>query len=83
MRYGLLHAQLVEIQVPCNFELTVGELIQLNIENITQDEKIIKEFNEHRSGLYLIMHLCHSFDPENSYTSLTLARDEYGRPSEF
>ena len=83
MRYGLLHAQLVEIQVPCNLELTVGELIQLNIENITQDEKIIKEFNEHRSGLYLIMHLCHSFDPENSFTSLTLARDEYGRPSEF
>jgi len=83
MRYGLLHAQLVEIQVPCNLELTVGELIQLNIENITQGEKVLKEFNEHRSGLYLIMHLCHSFDPENSYTALTLARDEYGRPSEF
>jgi len=83
MRYGLLHAQLIEIQVPCNLKLTVGELIQLNIENITQDEKVIKEFNEHRSGLYLIMHLCHSFDPENSYTSLTLARDEYGRPNEF
>ena len=83
MRYGLLHAQLVEIQVPCNLELTVGELIQLNIENITQDEKIIKEYNEHRSGLYLIMHLCHYFDMENSYTSLTLARDEYGRPNEF
>ena len=42
MRYGLLHAQLVEIQVPCNLELTVGELIQLNIENITQDEKLSK-----------------------------------------
>ena len=83
MRYGLLHAQLVEIQVPCNLELTVGELIQLNIENITQDEKIIKEYNEHRSGLYLIIHLCHYFDMENSYTSLTLARDEYGRPNEF
>ena len=83
MRYGLLHAQLIEIQVPCNLELTVGELIQLNIENITQDEKILKEYNEHRSGLYLIMHLCHYFDMENSYTSLTLARDEYGRPSEF
>ena len=83
MRYGLLHAQLVEIQVPCNLELTVGELIQLNIENITQGEKVLKKFNEYRSGLYLIMHLCHSFDPENSYTSLTLARDEYGRPNEF
>tara|TARA_B100000927_G_C16457960_1_gene466645 strand:+ start:161 stop:1582 length:1422 start_codon:yes stop_codon:yes gene_type:complete len=83
MRYGLLHAQLVEVQVPCNLELTVGELIQLNIENITQDPKILKEYNDHRSGLYLILHLCHYFDMENSYTSLTLARDEYGKPRQF
>ena len=43
-----------------------------------QDNKIEKEFNEHRSGDYLILHLCHSFTPTNSFTSLTLARDEYG-----
>ena len=53
-------------------------LSRLNIENITQDNKIEKEFNEHRSGYYLILHLCHSFTTENSFTSLTLARDEYG-----
>lgn len=78
MRYGLIHAQLVNIIVPHNAELTVGEVIRLNIENITQDNKIEKEFNEHRSGYYLILHLCHSFTTENSFTSLTLARDEYG-----
>ena len=78
MRYGLIHAQLVNIIVPHNSELTVGEVIRLNIENITQDNKIEKEFNEHRSGYYLILHLCHSFTTDNSFTSLTLARDEYG-----
>ena len=78
MRYGLIHAQLVNITIPCNARLTVGECIRLNFENITQDNKVEKELNEHRSGNYLIMHLCHSFTPNNSFTSLTLARDEYG-----
>ena len=80
MRYQLLHAQLVNILVPHNAELTVGEVIRLNIENITQDDKIIKEFNQHRSGYYMILHLCHSFSTSNSFTSLTLVRDEYGYP---
>ena len=83
MRYQLLHAQLVNILVPHNAELTVGEVIRLNIENITQDDKIIKEFNQHRSGYYLILHLCHSFSTSNSFTSLTLVRDEYGYSQKF
>mgnify|MGYP001395542960 CR=1 FL=1 len=78
MRYGLIHSQLVNIIIPCNARLTVGDCIRLNFENITQDNKIEKELNEHRSGNYLIMHLCHAFTPNNSFTSLTLARDEYG-----
>ena len=78
MRYSLLHAQLVNIIIPCNPDLTVGSCIRLNIENITQDNKIEKEDNDHRSGNYLIIHLCHAFTPTNSFTSLTLARDEYG-----
>jgi len=78
MRYSLLHAQLVNIIVPHNGNLNVGEVIKLNIENITADNKIEKEFNEHRSGYYLILHMCHAFTTSNSYTSLTLARDEYG-----
>ena len=83
MRYQLLHAQLVNILVPHNAELTVCEVIRLNIENITQDDKIIKEFNQHRSGYYLILHLCHSFSTSNSFTSLTLVRDEYGYASKL
>ena len=77
-RYSLIHAQLVNIVIPHNGVLTVGECIKLDIENITEGNKIEKEFNDHRSGDYLILHLCHSFTPTNSFTSLTLARDEYG-----
>ena len=78
MRYGLLHAQLIEIQIPCNTRLQAGDVIKLKLENITQDNKLEKIYNERRSGFYLILHLCHHFDTDNSYTSLTLARDTYG-----
>ena len=78
MRYGLLHSQLVDIQIPCNVKLEAGDVIKLELENITQDDKLLQIYNEHRSGFYLILHLCHHFDTNNSYTSLTLARDTYG-----
>ena len=78
MRYNLLHAQLVEIQVPCNVHLRAGEIIRCELENITASDKVMGIYNEHRSGNYIILHLCHHFDPTNSYTSLTLARDTYG-----
>ena len=78
MRYDLLHSQVVDIQVPCNTLLEAGDVIKLQLENITQDEKLLQIYNEHRSGYYLILHLCHHFDTDNSYTSLTLARDTYG-----
>ena len=66
MRYGLLHTQLVDIQVPCNVQLQAGDVIKLYIENITQDNKLDQIYNEHRSGYYLILHLCHHFDTSNS-----------------
>ena len=39
MRYGLLHSQVIDIQVPCNIQLKAGDVIKLELENITQDNK--------------------------------------------
>ena len=78
MRYNLLQAQLVTITVPCNMKLEAGDVIRLDLINITQDDKLLEIYNLHRSGYYLIMNLSHHFDPNKSYTILTLARDTYG-----
>ena len=78
MRYSLLHSQLMSIQVPCNVLLEAGDVIKVNLENITEDNKNEQIYNEHRSGFYLILQLCHHFDTKNSYTSMLLARDTYG-----
>ena len=78
MRYNLLHAQVMQVQVPCNINLKAGEVVRINLANISLDNKIYDIWNQQRSGDYLILHLCHHFDPESSYTSMTLARDTYG-----
>ena len=78
MRYNLLHAQVIQVQVPCNVNLKAGEVVRINLGNISLDNKIYDVWNQQRSGDYLILHLCHHFNPENSYTSMTLARDTYG-----
>ena len=74
----MLHSQVLEIQVPCNILLMAGKVIKLEIENVTGGNKVLQRENQHRSGFYLILHLCHHFDTNNSFTSLTLARDGYG-----
>ena len=78
MRYDLLHSQIMEILIPCNVKLRAGDVIKCNFEKITQDNKVDGIWDEHKSGKYLILHLCHHFDPTRSFTSLTLARDTYG-----
>ena len=77
MRYKLLHSQMVTIQVPCNLELVVGDLVRCEFE-FPGEKKEEGVASQQQSGNYLILHLCHHFDPNRSYTSMTLARDTYG-----
>ena len=76
MRYNLLHSQIMEIQVPCNLKLRAGNVIKVEIER--QGDKSMGGVDQQESGKYLILHLCHHFDPQRSFTSMTLARDTYG-----
>ena len=77
MRYKLLHSQMVTIQVPCNLELVAGDVVRCEFE-FPGDKKEEGVVSQQQSGNYLILHLCHHFDTERSYTSLTLVRDTYG-----
>lgn len=76
-RYNLAFSQTLNITVPLNLKLTVGDVIELNIGKIT---KGTKEKDIEKSGLYLIKELAHSFDDNYGYTGLRLVRDSYGRP---
>jgi hypothetical protein len=78
MRYNMLFSQILNIQVPCNPKLMAGDIIRCEFEVITQGQKETDVNDPTQTGNYLILHLCHHFDPKRSYTSLTLVRDTYG-----
>ena len=78
MRYNILFSQLVDIQIPCNPNLKAGDTIECHFEMITQSKKEQGAHDPVQSGKYLIVDLCHHYEPTRSITSLTLARDSYG-----
>jgi len=75
MRYNLLFTQTISMMIPCNTNLTAGDVIECKFPKISSSET---EFDTEVSGLYMIKELCHHFEPNNSYTSLKLIRDNFG-----
>jgi len=74
-RYNLAFSQTLNFTVPLNMNLTVGDVIELNIGEVTKQRK---QRDDKKSGLYLIKELAHSFEGNQGYTGLKLIRDSYG-----
>ena len=77
MRYNLLFNQIIQIQVPCNTKLKAGDTILCDFDPVTSDSKV-QGTDPVSSGKYLIVSLCHHFDPLRSMTSMIIVRDSYG-----
>lgn len=77
-RYNLLFSQTLNITIPLNLKLCVGDVIEIEFPNITKDKdkKILKD--DSKSGKYLISKLKHSFEGVKGLTGLELLRDSYG-----
>jgi hypothetical protein len=79
-RYNLAFSQSLNITIPLNLSLTVGDVIELEFPKITlkTEEKGTKD--DLKSGYYLIKELSHLFESNQGYTGLKLIRDSYGAP---
>jgi hypothetical protein len=78
MRYNILFTQVLDVQVPCNPNLKAGDTINCDFEIVTQGKKEQGIPDPVQSGKYLIIDLCHHFDPKRSFTSMRIVRDSYG-----
>ena len=75
-RYNLLFTQSLNIVVPCNVNLKVGDIIYIEFPRITNTNS--GEIDEEQSGNYLIKELRHHMETAMMITSLKLIRDSYG-----
>lgn len=77
-RYNLAFSQVLNITIPLNLTLSVGDVINLDFGLITKDSAEQGLRDNVKSGPYLIQQLCHSFVEINGYTGLKVVRDSYG-----
>ena len=76
VRYNMLLTQSVSMMIPCNTNLNAGDVIKCEFPKISSEDQ--DQIDSEVSGLYMIKELCHHFEPNNSYTSLKLIRDNFG-----
>ena len=63
--------------IPGNFKLRAGDLLYCEFPELTADPNT--DVNQKSGGIYMISSLCHNLTPRDTYTSLTLVRDTFGR----
>lgn len=77
MRYNQLFTIKTNIIIPGDFSLRAGDLIYCDFPELSIDKN--KEVNSESGGIYMIASICHRITPRNTFSSLTLVRDTFGR----
>jgi len=77
MRYNQMFTIKINIVVPGDFSLKAGQMIHCDFPELTIDKNT--ETNGQSGGIYMIASLCHRVTPRDTFTSLSLVRDTFGR----
>ena len=67
----------VNVMIPGDFSLRAGDLIYCDFPGLTIEQN--KQVNKESGGIYMIASLCHRITPRETFTSMTLVRDSFGR----
>lgn len=71
-RFNQLLGIQITILIPMDLTLHVGDLVQCDLPQVDSEKT---EDSKNRSGIYMILDLCHRITPNTSYTSIHLSRD--------
>ncbi len=77
-RYNQLFSQSVDIQIPLNTNIKVGDMINCIFPELNSFTGQSKDNDASASGNYLVARLNHHIQPNASFSSLNLVRDSYG-----
>jgi hypothetical protein len=77
MRYNQMFTIKINIIVPGDFSLKAGQLIHCDFPELTINKNT--ETNNQSGGIYMIASLCHRVTTRDTFTSLSLVRDTFGR----
>ena len=81
MRYNQLFTVKTQITIPANFNIKAGDLVECSFPELSEGNP--DNSNEESGGIYMVAHVCHRVTPSDSFTSLGLVRDSYGKKGGF
>jgi hypothetical protein len=73
MRYNNLFSIKLSVTIPADFSLNAGDLIKCDFPEI--GNKRTKSISDKKSGIYMIVDICHSIDPKETFTRMNLVRE--------
>lgn len=79
MRYNNLFSAQVSITIPGLFKLSAGDTIFIDSPKV--EDSANPDVNQQYGGKYLISHICHYITQRETYTSVDLVRESFGRQS--
>jgi len=77
MRYNQLFTVQTHILIPGDFTIKAGDIVECDFPQI--EGKKNKENNPQSGGKYLVASVCHRVTPRETFTSLALVRDSFGK----
>jgi len=81
MRYNQMFAIQTNITVPLDVSIKAGDLIHCDFPELKGSSN--KETNDQSGGIYMVAHVCHRVNPTESFSSLSLVRDSFGKNTGF
>jgi len=77
MRYNQMFLIKIQVVISGDFSLRAGDLVYCDFPGLTIESNT--EVNQDSGGIYMISSLCHRITPRDTFTSMTLVRDSFGR----
>lgn len=81
MRYNQLFAIQINITIPCDLSIKAGDVVYCDFPELKGEDN--KEVNPESGGIYMVAHVCHRITPKDSFSSLSLVRDSFGKQKGF
>ncbi len=81
MRYNQMFTVQTNIMIAGDFSIKAGDMIECDFPQL--ETKLNKETNQQSGGKYMVASVCHKVTPRETYTSLGLVRDSFGKNTGF
>ena len=81
MRYNQMFSVQTKVMIPGDFSIRAGDIIECTFPQIKSDKA--KEDNQQSGGKYMVASICHYMTSQETYTSMDLVRDSFGKSGGF